>query len=176
MDIESKKLSSLIMYDFNNRNHDQKQIDLIANSIKEFGFNQPIVIDESNIILVGHGRLLAAQKLGLKEVPTLQLKDLTETQKKAYRILDNKLQNDSTWSFDNLELELGFLEDNGFDLSAWGLDSLKDINLETDKTDSENVEISNNFRIEILCMSEGHQQEIYEKLQKEGLECRLLTL
>ena len=107
------KIEKLIPYEFNNRNHNEQQVDRIANSIKEFGFNQPIVIDESNIILVGHGRHLAALKLGLKEVPILIKKDLSETQKKAYRILDNKLQNDSTWSFDNLELELGFLEDNG---------------------------------------------------------------
>lgn len=127
MDIENKKLSSLIVYDFNNRNHDQKQIDLIAKSISEYGFNQPICVDENNVILVGHGRLHAAYQLGLETVPTLQIKDLTETQKKAYRILDNKLQNDSTWAFNNLELELGFLEDNGFDLPAWGLDSLKDM-------------------------------------------------
>jgi ParB-like chromosome segregation protein Spo0J len=124
MDIEYIKLSSLIPYEFNNRNHKEEQVDRIANSIKEFGFNQPIVIDESNIILIGHGRHLAALKLGLKEVPALQLKNLTEAQKKAYRILDNKLQNDSTWSFDNLELELGFLEDEGFNLEEWGLDDL----------------------------------------------------
>lgn len=123
--MQLKKISDLIPYEFNNRNHNEQQVDRIANSIKEFGFNQPIVIDESNIILVGHGRHLAALKLGLKEVPVLIKKDLSETQKKAYRILDNKLQNDSTWSFDNLELELGFLEDNGFELEPWGLDELR---------------------------------------------------
>lgn len=123
--MDTKKISEIIPYEFNNRNHSQEQVDRIANSIKEFGFNQPIVIDESNIILVGHGRHLAALKLGLKEVPVLIKKDLSETQKKAYRILDNKLQNDSTWSFDNLELELGFLEDNGFELEPWGLDDLR---------------------------------------------------
>ena len=121
------KIEKLIPYEFNNRNHNEQQVDRIANSIKEFGFNQPIVIDESNIILVGHGRHLAALKLGLKEVPILIKKDLSETQKKAYRILDNKLQNDSTWSFDNLELELGFLEDNGFELEPWGLDNLRSL-------------------------------------------------
>ena len=66
MNIQNFKTELLIPYEFNNRNHDQQQVDRIANSIKEFGFNQPIVIDESNIILVGHGRLAAAQKLGLK--------------------------------------------------------------------------------------------------------------
>lgn len=125
MKIEYLKTESIIPYEFNNRNHSEEQINRIANSIQQFSFNQPIVIDESNIVLVGHGRLAAAHKLGLKEVPVLIKKDLSETQKKAYRILDNKLQNDSTWSFDNLELELGFLEDNGFELEPWGLDDLR---------------------------------------------------
>lgn len=127
MEIENKPIDEIIPYEFNNRIHDQTQIDRIANSINEFGFNQPIVIDENNVILVGHGRLLAARKLGKTEVPTLKKLGLKETQKKAYRILDNKLQNDSTWSFDNLDLELGFLEDNGFDLEPWGLEELRDL-------------------------------------------------
>lgn len=143
-------LASLIPYEFNNRNHNEQQIDRIANSIKEFGFNQPIVVDESNIVLVGHGRLLAAQKLGLKEVPVLIKKDLSETQKKAYRILDNKLQNDSTWSFDNLDLELGFLEDNEFELEPWGLDELRslfdvDPEIEDDEFDESECENDETF-------------------------------
>lgn len=124
MKIKQLKTSSLIPYEFNNRVHDQQQIDRIANSIASFGFNQPIVIDENNIILVGHGRLAAAMKLELEEVPCLQVLGLTETEKKAYRVLDNKLQNDSDWDWNNLNLELGNLEDNGFDLAAWGLDEL----------------------------------------------------
>lgn len=137
MEIEQYSIKNLIPYEFNNRNHSEEQVNRIANSIKEFGFNQPIVIDESNIILVGHGRLLAAQKLGLIEAPVVRLKNLSEAQKKAYRILDNKLQNDSTWSFDNLELELGFLEDEGFDLGAWGLESLLTPNFEPASEDEQ---------------------------------------
>lgn len=124
MQVSEIELSKLIPYEFNNRQHSEEQINRIANSIKEFGFNQPVVIDEANIILVGHGRWLAAQKLGLKTAPVVQLKGLTEANKKAYRILDNKLQNDSTWDFNNIELELGHLEDLGFDLEPWGLDGL----------------------------------------------------
>lgn len=127
MKIEQLDTTTLIPYEFNNRNHSEEQVNRIANSIKEFGFNQPIVIDESNIVLVGHGLLFAAKKLGLDKVPVLKKSGLSEAQKKGYRILDNKLQNDSTWSFDNLELELGFLEDNGFDLEPWGLESLRDL-------------------------------------------------
>ena len=115
---------SLIPYELNNRKHPEQQINRIANSISEFGFNQPIIVDEQNIVLVGHGRLAAALKLGLDKVPVLQVLGLTEAKKKAYRILDNKLQNDSEWDFNNLELELAHLEDLGFELEPWGLDEL----------------------------------------------------
>lgn len=132
--ITPQPVDALIPYAFNNRTHPEAQVDLIANSIKEFGFNQPIVIDEDNVILVGHGRLLAAKKLGLETVPTFQVTGLTEAKKKAYRILDNKLQNDSEWDFANLELELGQLEELGFELAPWGLDTLIPTNEEEPET------------------------------------------
>lgn len=124
MKVESKKLDSLIPYGFNNRIHSDTQIERIARSIKEFGFNQPIVVDEDNVILVGHGRLEAAKKLGLETAPTVKISGLSEENKKAYRILDNKLQNDSEWNFHSLGLELEFLKENRFPIQEWGLDSL----------------------------------------------------
>lgn len=124
MEITNRAVDSLIPYSLNNRTHPAEQVARIANSIAEFGFNQPIVVDENNVVLVGHGRLMAAQKLGLKDVPTLKLENLSESKKRAYRILDNKLQNDSEWELDNLKLELQMLEDDGFALEPWGLDSL----------------------------------------------------
>ena len=127
MEITELHISELIPYEFNSRNHSEEQIDRIANSIKEFGFNQPILIDKANTIIVGHGRFLAAKKLSLAKVPVVRKENLTELQIKAYRILDNKLQNDSTWAFNNLELDLGFLEDNGINLADWGLDDLRDL-------------------------------------------------
>jgi ParB-like chromosome segregation protein Spo0J len=119
------KTADIKPYKNNNRTHSDLQISRIAESIKEFGFNQPIVVDESNTILVGHGRLLAAQALGLDVVPVVQLKGLKASQKRAYRILDNKLQNDSDWDFSALESEIRALEAEGFDLDKWGLDELK---------------------------------------------------
>lgn len=125
MQVETVAIDTLVPYDLNNRKHSAEQVERIARSIKEFGFNQPIVIDEDSVILVGHGRLLAAEKLGLKEVPVLQLHNLSEKSKRAYRILDNKLQNDSEWDFGSLSVELDFLESQGVDLEGWGLDDLK---------------------------------------------------
>lgn len=121
---ETRKITELIPYVANNRVHSDEQVTRIASSIKEFGFNQPIVIDEDSVVLVGHGRLLAAQKLGLDKVPVFVVRGLSDAKKKAYRILDNKLQNDSSWDYQNLELELAQLTELGFELEPWGLDTL----------------------------------------------------
>lgn len=124
MKIEQINLEDIAPYHQNNRTHPDQQIDRIAASIKEFGFTQPIVLDKNSQIIAGHGRHLAAQKLGLKTIPAVRLESLSEKQIRAYRILDNKLQNDSTWNIDNLSLELDWLEHNKWDLLAWGLDEL----------------------------------------------------
>jgi len=117
-------LSSILPYPKNNRTHPKKQIETIAKSIKQFGFNQPIVIDEKNIIIIGHGRFEAASFLKMKKVPCIKLINLSEEEKRAYRILDNKLQNDSDWQLDNLQDEFNWLTANEFNLEEWTLDDL----------------------------------------------------
>jgi ParB family transcriptional regulator, chromosome partitioning protein len=124
MKVEEVELSRLIPYSFNNKRHPESQVDHIANSIKEFGFNQPIVVDEDFIVLVGHGRLAAAKKLGLETAPVYRLTGLTEAQKKAYRILDNKLSADAEWDFENIKIEIEALEDLGFDVDEWAIKDL----------------------------------------------------
>ena len=91
MQVSQTSLSELIPYINNSRTHSDQQVSQIAASIKEFGFNNPILIDGDNGIIAGHGRVLAAQKLELEKVPTIELSHLTETQRKAYIIADNKL-------------------------------------------------------------------------------------
>lgn len=98
--------NELIPYEFNNKKHPEDQINKIANSIKECGFRAPILVDENNIILAGHGRLLGAIKLGMKEVPVIKYADLTEIQKKKYRILDNRLWDLAEYDLENLKIEL----------------------------------------------------------------------
>ena len=105
LEIVYKNIDELLPYINNARTHDEMQINQIASSIKEFGFNSPIAIDSDNMILCGHGRLLGAKKLGLKEVPTVCLSHLTPQEKKAYILADNKIALNSGWNFDLLNPE-----------------------------------------------------------------------
>jgi len=120
--ITQKKVSELIPYVNNSRTHSDEQVAQIAASIKEFGWTNPILVDGSNGIIAGHGRLMAARKLGYEEVPTIELKDLTETQKKAYIIADNRLALNAGWDNEILTIELNDLLADGFALEMLGFD------------------------------------------------------
>ena len=116
-----KKLSELKMYDKNPRKN-KEAVPYVANSIKEFGFKVPVVIDSTNTIVCGHTRVLAAKTLNLDEVPCIVADDLTEEQIKAYRLADNKVAEKAEWDFELLESELGDLFD--FDMSAFGFEDV----------------------------------------------------
>ena len=118
--IETLPLDSLIPYVRNSRTHSGDQIAQIAASIKEFGFTNPVLIDETGGIIAGHGRVMAARKLGLENVPCIRLGYLTETQKRAYVIADNKLALNAGWDETLLGLEVRELQDQGFDLALTG--------------------------------------------------------
>lgn len=108
--VEKVLTSDLIPYARNSKRHDERQISLIASSIREFGFNNPVLIDRSNGIIAGHGRVLAAQKLGMPEVPCIRLDHLTEIQKRAYIIADNRLSEvGGGWDEEMLKVELAEL-------------------------------------------------------------------
>ncbi len=108
--IEYKDINELIPY-INNPRINDEAVDVVAASIKEFGFKNPILIDKENVIIAGHTRLKAARKLGLKEVPVIRVEDLTENQIKAFRIADNKTAEFAEWDMELLEIELEELED-----------------------------------------------------------------
>jgi DNA modification methylase len=122
MKIELRPISELKPYPNNPRINDDA-VDTVAGSIKEFGFRQPIVVDTDGVIICGHTRFKAAQKLGLEIVPVHVATDLTADQIKAYRIADNKSSELADWNFDLLPIELGELQTAGFDLSLLGFDS-----------------------------------------------------
>jgi len=130
--IEYRKVSELLPYARNARTHSDEQVSQLAASIKEFGFNNPVAIDADGMILCGHGRVMAAQKLHMAEVPTVCLSHLSDTQVKAYILADNKLALNAGWDNDMLKVELEDLKDLDFDLNLTGFsdEELKDILVE----------------------------------------------
>jgi DNA modification methylase len=143
MKIEQIKTSDLIPYARNSRSHSEAQVAQIAGSIREFGFTNPVLIDADNGIIAGHGRVMAAGKLGLDKVPCIRLGHLTDTQKRAYILADNKIALGSSWDEEMLALELGELADLDFDMDLIGFteDELAGLLAETTegKTDPDDV-------------------------------------
>jgi site-specific DNA-methyltransferase (adenine-specific) len=125
------KIENIKPYEKNTKKHPKKQVEQVAKSIKEFGFNQPIVIDKKGVIIVGHGRYEAAKLLGLSDVPVIEV-ELTEEQAKAYRLADNKL-NESEWDMDIVISELKGLSDDLLDLTGFD----KDLIIEPENKDDE---------------------------------------
>ncbi len=117
------KTSDLIPYALNSRTHSDDQVNQIASSIKEFGFTNPILIDEDNGIIAGHGRILAANKLGINEVPCIVMAGLTQAQKKAYVIADNQLALNAGWDLDILKVEIEALTELDFNIDLLGFDT-----------------------------------------------------
>jgi hypothetical protein len=122
--IEYVATDDLIPYVNNSRTHSASQIKQIAASIREFGFTNPILIDEGGSVIAGHGRLVAAELLELDEVPTITLEGLTDAQRKAYVIADNKLALNSGWDDELLKIEIETLKNLEFDVSILGWDIL----------------------------------------------------
>ena len=162
MKIEQKSTSDLIPYARNSRTHSESQVAQIAASIKEFGFTNPVLIDGENGIIAGHGRVMAAQKLGLKEVPCICLDHLTDTQRRAYIIADNKLALNGGWNEEMLGLELTDLRELDFDLDLTGFDAdeieaalnPEDL-IDVDMVDEPNEECS----VKVICENWNEYQE-----------------
>ena len=179
LSIKYKKPGELIPYVNNSRTHSEQQVQQVAASIKEFGFTNPILIDEQDGIIAGHGRLQAAQMLGLDKVPTITLEGLTEAQRKAYVIADNKLALNSGWDFELLKVELENIA-NEIDISVLGFDDqelaniIDGLNEELSELKEESYESV--FNIVVKCNDETHQERVYNELQSKGYECQVQSL
>lgn len=132
--IEYINTNKLIPYINNSRTHSEFQVKQIAASISEFGFTNPVLIDENETIIAGHGRVMAAELLSLDQIPTIKLKGLTKAQVKAYVIADNKLALNADWNIDMLKLEFQDLLDINFNVDVIGFDS-NEINALTQTAD-----------------------------------------
>ena len=120
--IEWRDVASLLPYARNSRTHSDAQVAQIAASIKEFGWTNPVLVDGDGTIIAGHGRLMAARKLGMTKAPVIRLEHLTEAQKRAYVIADNQLAMNAGWDNEMLKVEIGELALGDFDLSLLGFD------------------------------------------------------
>ena len=176
--IAYKKIKELIPYCNNSRTHSDEQVLQIASSIKEFGFTNPVLIDGQGGIIAGHGRIMAAQKLKIDEVPTITLSGLSEAQKKAYIIADNKLALNSGWDDELLKIELEQLKELDFDLSLIGFDGTELANM-FDASEEEELKeesYSEVFNIIVECANEADQEKVFNRLDAEGYKCRVQSL
>jgi ParB-like chromosome segregation protein Spo0J len=120
--IKTAQVADLIPYARNSRTHSEEQITQIAASIKEFGFLNPVIVDGENGIIAGHGRVMAAKKLGMTELPVVEASHLTDAQRRAYIIADNKLALNAGWDYEMLKVEFDELSSIGFDINLTGFD------------------------------------------------------
>ena len=157
--IEYLPVGSLKPYEKNAKKHPAEQVEHIANSIREFGFRQPLVIDKDNVLVIGHGRLLAAKKLGLDAVPCVRADDLTDEQIKALRLADNKT-NESEWDFDLLGGELDDIFD--IDMEQFGFNLEED---DFDESDLDDETEKENVIVSINCGNIKNYEAIKERLQ-----------
>ena len=169
--IEYIPIEDIKPYSNNAKQHPAEQIQQIKNSILEFGFNDPLALWHDTIV-EGHGRLLAAQELGYKELPIIRLDDLSDEQRKAYCLAHNKLTMNSDFDLDVLSAELDSILD--IDMSDFGFDLDFDIGEEDKLTKEANFDDS--ISVVIECNGEAQAEEIYNKLTEEGYVCRISTL
>lgn len=133
MKIYDLSIDKIVPFDRNAKKHDETQVANVAESIKQFGFAQPLVVDKDNVLIIGHCRLLAAKSLGLEKVPVLKMDELTPEQVDKLRLLDNKL-NESEWDYELLKEDIPQLDFSGFEID-WGITELEDItDIEEDET------------------------------------------
>lgn len=137
MEIIYKNINELIPYENNPRINDEA-VEYVKNSIKEFGFKVPIVIDKDNVIIAGHTRIKASKELGIKDIPCIIADDLTDEQVKAFRLADNKVAEKSTWDYTKLDEELEDILD--IDMSMFNFENIEEINLDDFFEESEEKE------------------------------------
>lgn len=164
-----RNIRELKPYKKNAKKHPKEQVERIANSIKEFGFTQPVIIDSNNCVVAGHGRILGAKKAGLTQVPTVCLEDLTEEQIKAYRLVDNKL-NESDWDFGLVDEELELLSDD-IDMTLFGFDvDMSDEELEEAMKEVK-FKTKEKHLVIVPCKSEKETIKVQKEIEQLGYKC-----
>jgi hypothetical protein len=150
-----RPLESLTPYEHNANTHPEEQIEQIANSIRQWGWTVPVLIDENGLVIAGHGRIFAARKLELDEIPCIVADQWSEDQKRAYLIADNKLQEGSQWDYSVMAKELRGLMDSGFDIDLTGI---SDTELQVFSGSESADEFTFDFNPEVISASENDNE------------------
>jgi ParB-like chromosome segregation protein Spo0J len=173
-------IEDVIPYVNNARTHSDEQVAQIAASIREFGWTNPILIDGDKGLIAGHGRVKAARKLGMATVPAIEIKDLTEAQKKALILADNKLALNAGWDYELLKLELSDLSEINYKMEILGFDENELTSImfgeELEKKTAESQLINGVYEIVVECKDENEQQAVFDMLTERGYKCRVLTM
>ncbi len=170
MIIEHWELSRIKPYP-NNPRINKEAVAFVARSIKEFGFQQPIVVDGDGVVIAGHTRLRAAKKLKLKTAPVLVASELSEDQVKAYRLADNKTGELAIWDLAKLQIELADLENLSFNMTDFGF------SFELDPVEKKKeILIPEVWQVVVECDGEEDQRDLFQRLTNEGRKCKLLNL
>lgn len=180
--IEHLPTDALVPYARNSRTHSPEQVAQIAASIREFGFTNPVLIDANNTLIAGHGRVMAAQHLGLPTVPAIRLAHLTDAQRRAYVIADNKLAENAGWDMATLAREVEDLNAGGYDLEllGFGADELSSLlGAEPPPPEpaapSPGIVYQEKYAVLVDCKDEADQQRIFEQLTAGGMACKVLV-
>ena len=195
--IEIWPVDRLRPYDRNARTHSPEQVAKIAASLAEFGFVNPILVDSTDGIIAGHGRLMAAQQLGIPEVPVIVLDHLTDAQRRAYVLADNKLAELAGWDVEILADEINWLEADGYDLTVAGFTDeelsaflgdgvLPEGSKAADAPGGDGSaaqpapaqgesKYREQYGVIVLCGTEADQEAVYNRLSDEGLTCRVVV-
>lgn len=173
MEIKMVPLSAITPYE-NNPRKNADAVKYVRKSIEQFGFKVPMVLDAQNVIVCGHTRFLAAQEMGMEEVPCVYADDLSEEQIKAFRLADNKTAEMSVWDFEKLEIEIQGISE--IDMSDFGFADAPDV---TDEPVSENdpsFNYAEQYGVIVMCSDEADQESVYNKLVEEGYTCKVVAV
>lgn len=176
-------------YEKNARTHSSKQIEQIMNSIRTYGFTNPLLIDEKNNLIAGHGRLEAVKQLNrvdfknnpLMELPAIIIDGLSEADKKALIIADNQIALNAGWDYEILSQELNELADISYDLDLLAFDNIDDLldckldDIDESEKELKEVEISQKYELLIKCKNESELERVYNENIERGYECKILT-
>lgn len=181
-EIEVVAVDGLVPYARNSRTHSDEQVAQIAASIREFGFTSPVLIGADGGIIAGHGRVMAAQRLGLPSVPCIRLAHLSETQRRAYVIADNQLALNAGWDEELLQMELADLAGLEFDMGLLGFDAEEisgamggDDEPEDAAPKPEGINYQEKYAVLVDCESEAAQEAAFNRLTAMGFVCKVLV-